>query len=92
MLSRVTGVQKVKHHLYKNKELLSKTEFYKWAKTNRIFLSLYHNWVENNYDRKLTPSVDRVDPEKGYELSNMEWVTHSENSRRGGKHRHRVKI
>ena len=33
-------------------------------------------------------SVDRVDSSKGYELSNMEWVTHSENSRRGAVNRH----
>lgn len=92
MLSRVTGVQKLKHHLYQNKELLSKTEFYEWAKTHKVFLSLYHDWVENNYDRKLTPSVDRINPQQGYNLSNMEWVTHSENSRRGGKNRYQVKI
>ena len=32
----------------------------------------------------LAPTVDRIDPERGYSFGNMEWVTHSENSRRGG--------
>lgn len=87
MLSRVTGIQKEKYHLYKGKDILDRPLFYEWSKSNSDFLSLYHNWKNNNYDRKLTPSVDRVNPNIGYTLSNMEWVTHSENSRRGGVRR-----
>lgn len=83
MKSRVIGVQKIKFHLYKDKELLDKDEFYQWANSSKTFKKLYKKWIENNYDRKLTPSVDRINPNKGYLLSNMEWVTHSENSRRG---------
>ena len=84
MQSRVNGVQKAKHHLYKGKNLLDKDEFYNWALACREFHRLFEAWVESDYDRKLTPSVDRIDPSKGYEIGNMEWVTHSENSRRGG--------
>lgn len=87
MTSRVTGIQKVKHHLYKDVELLPRDDFYRWANRSRKFKTLYKNWVENNYDRKLTPSVDRVNPKIGYIPTNMEWVTHSENSRRGGEWR-----
>ena len=91
MQSRVTGIQKLKQHLYKNLELLDRQEFYKWAKASKEFKKLYDNWVENNYDRKLTPSVDRVDSSIGYRLSNMKWVTHSENSRRGAVSRNRTR-
>jgi hypothetical protein len=83
MLSRITGVQKKKHHLYQNKSLLEKIDFYNWAINNIDFHILFQNWENNNYDRKLTPSVDRIDSDKGYSLDNIEWVTHSENSRRG---------
>jgi hypothetical protein len=83
MNSRINGIQKKKFHLYKGKELLDKTLFYNWSKDNTIFLKLFEEWEKSNYKRKLTPSVDRIDSSKGYFLENMEWVTHSENSRRG---------
>jgi hypothetical protein len=83
MKSRIGGVQKQKYHLYEGKELLSRDEFYEWAKSNATFLKLFHEYKNNDFNRKLAPSVDRIDSSKGYEISNMEFVTHSENSRRG---------
>ena len=84
MKSRIRGVQKEKYHLYEGKELLDKNEFYNWAKSNSIFVRLFEEYEKSGYDRKLAPSVDRINSSKGYEIYNMEFVTHSENSRRGG--------
>jgi len=92
MESRVRGIQKLKAHLYKNKPLLSRVEFYEWATTQNSFHKLWEVWVDSKHDRKLCPSVDRIDPSKGYTLKNMEWVTHSENSRRGSVSQHKLKI
>jgi hypothetical protein len=83
MQSRVTGVQKQKAHLYLGKELLSREAFYEWALCNTEFMFLFITWENNGYLQKLTPTVDRIDSGRGYTLDNMEWVTHSENSRRG---------
>jgi len=83
MQSRVDGVQKLKAHLYAGKEILSRHEFYEWALASDKFHQLFDAWEKSGYDRKLSPSVDRIDPGLGYEINNMEWVTHSENSRRG---------
>jgi len=83
MLSRVSGVQKEKYHLYKGLKLLSKEDFYMWAKGNVEFNALFNTWVDSGYARKLTPSVDRINSYEGYFIENMEFVTHSENSRRG---------
>lgn len=83
MQSRITGVQKHKAHLYLGKELLSRESFYTWAKNNESFYKLWDVYVATGYERKLAPTVDRIDSSKGYLLDNMEWVTHSENSRRG---------
>lgn len=83
MLSRITGVQKTKFHLYSGKEILSKEEFYTWGLTSPEFHSLYAVYTNSGYERKLAPSADRKDSSKGYSLGNMEWVTMSENSRRG---------
>ena len=83
MKSRIEGVQWHKAHLYAGKTLLPKDEFYAWAMSCNAFHRLYREWVESDYSRKLAPSVDRIDSARGYEIGNMEWVTHSENSRRG---------
>lgn len=83
MKSRIEGVQKSKAHLYAGKYLMPKEEFYVWAIMSPDFHRLYAEWVESGYERKLAPSVDRKDSSIGYRAWNMEWVTHSENSRRG---------
>lgn len=88
MKSRVMGVQKLKFHLYEGKELLSKEEFYLWAEGSPEFYELFGKYRASGFERKLAPSVDRKDSSKGYFLDNMEWVTHSENSRRGSISRH----
>lgn len=82
MKSRITGVQVAKFHLYEGKELLAKNDFYEWAKNSPKFYQLFKEYEDSNYDRKLAPSVDRVNSKLGYFIDNMEWVTHSENSRR----------
>lgn len=68
-------------------------------KSKTVFHELFLSWEQSNYSRKLTPSVDRIDSSKGYYLGNMEWVTHSENSKIGShsnikkiKNSKRVKI
>lgn len=91
MLSRVTGVQAAKYHLYRGKSILPKEKFYEWAMNQKRFHALFDAWVASGYDRKLAPSVDRIDSSQGYKISNMEWVTHSENSRRGNLSRHRTR-
>jgi hypothetical protein len=82
--SRVAGIQKRNFHLYKDVELkIDRDDFYEWSLSSLEFWKLYINWVKNNYCQKLTPSVDRIDSTKHYEFCNIEWVTNSENSRRG---------
>lgn len=88
MKSRVTGVQKEKAHLYKDKELLPKEEFYEWAKCSPMFMVLFRQYQESGYDRMQAPTVDRVNSRLGYTLDNMQWVTHSVNSLRGCYSRH----
>ena len=90
MESRITGIQKLKHHLYAGKELLSRQDFYDWATSNPDFMPLFQAWEESNYDQRLTPSVDRIDSSKGYTVENMRWLTHSENSRLGSIERNRL--
>lgn len=87
MLSRAAGIQHEKQHLYRSKYILSKEDFYNWAKSSNTFYKLFKEWELSNYDRKLCPSVDRMDPSKGYFVGNMQWLTHSQNSRLGSINR-----
>lgn len=91
MKSRIEGIQKAKFHLYEGKSLLDKEKFYEWAESHPKFMELYNYYVASSYNRKLAPSVDRINPDKGYRLDNMEWVTMSENSRRSSITRKRLK-
>lgn len=81
MQSRTAGIQKLKAHLYVGKSLLPREEFYEWAMSDPEFERLFRIWECANHDRRLTPTVDRIDSSAGYELANMRWLTHSENSR-----------
>jgi hypothetical protein len=92
MQSRINGVQKLKAHLYNGKSLIDRQTFYEWATSNNSFYILFDAYELSNYDRKLAPSVDRIDSKIGYELNNIEFVTHSENSRRGALSRFNGKI
>jgi hypothetical protein len=83
MQSRIEGVQWQKHHLYAGKYLLPRDEFYTWAIASAEFHRLFREWEAAGYQRKLAPSVDRINSDVGYHPWNMQWVTHSENSRRG---------
>ena len=85
MQSRTEGL--VKSHLYRGLPLLDRGEFYEWSLSSPEYNTLYDKWVQSGYNKKLSPSIDRVDPSEGYTLSNIRWVTHSENSRLGGINR-----
>ena len=88
MQSRVSGVQWQKSHLYQNMTILPKEEFYEWILSNETFKTLFADYEASGYQRKLAPSVDRINSKKGYELDNMEIITMSENSRRGSISQH----
>ena len=88
MQSRVAGIQHKKAHLYAHIDCIPEREkFYLWAHSSDAFNNLFNEWEANAHDRKLTPSVDRIDPSKGYDIDNMRWITHSENSRLGAMSR-----
>jgi len=50
------------------------TKFVQWLYENN-FQDLYNNWKDSNYDKTLAPSVDRINAEDDYKLSNMQLIT-----------------
>jgi len=88
MKSRVVGILYKKAHLYLGKELLDKEIFYNIALNDENFNKLFQEWEISEYNRKLTPSVDRIDSSLGYSVENIRFITHSENSRLGNLSRY----
>lgn len=68
----------------------TKAQFIKWGLNHPKFLGLFENWKERGHIRALAPSIDRLDPSKGYTKRNLDWLTQSENSRLGGINSYRV--
>ncbi len=86
MKSRIEGVQSAKFYLYEGLSIMPKDEFYEYLEDPE-FKQLFEEYENSGYDIKLAPSPDRVDSLKGYSKENIEWVTHSMNSRRGAESR-----
>lgn len=82
MQSRVEGILKGKCHLYEGKAICTREEFYEWALSTTEFHWLYDRWVNRGHKPGDSPSIDRIDPDKGYTLGNMRWLTHADNSSR----------
>lgn len=60
----------------------SKQEFFIFARKSN-YSKLYKNWVKNNFSRKFSPTVDRINNLKNYTLKNIQFLTFSENARKG---------
>ena len=88
MRCRVEGKRPRGKHRYEGLSICSKSDFLNWSMSNLKLISIYCTWVISNYQRKLSPSVDRINPARGYDLNNIQWITLSENSSKGGKARH----
>lgn len=72
---------------YKGLPILPRATFYAWARENADFWRLFKLWTASGHRVKLAPSVNRLDPDDGYLLGNIEFITHSLNS---GLSRHRT--
>lgn len=65
------------------KPLCSIQDFLRWAIEGRVYSTMYYAWIESGRKRAMTPTIDRIDPRRGYEIDNLQWLTLSQNSRKG---------
>lgn len=69
-----TGLRKT-DRLYKGLAYCSKSDFISWSRANIEFWRLHRLWVASDYNLKLAPTVNRINPDLGYLLGNLEWMT-----------------
>lgn len=82
---RTEGRTKQRHNSF-GKELISKDDFYAWFDENiDSFMALHDTYVASNFDRKLIPSIDRLNNDLGYVRGNMQWITLTDNARKANK-------
>jgi hypothetical protein len=70
------------------KPICTYAEFEAWCtdfKNLNVFLGLYFDWALNGFNRWDSPSIDRIDPAKGYTLDNLQWLPFSENCIKNNK-------
>lgn len=63
----------------------SKPEFLAFALKSNQFHEKFRDWRSGGYQYRLSPSVDRVDSDGDYTLSNIQFLSISENSRKGSE-------
>lgn len=71
------------HPLYTGLNVMTRDEFFEWGASCLVFHELYEDWACSGFNRKLAPSVDRINPVLGYVHGNVKWMTLSENAKKG---------
>jgi hypothetical protein len=55
---------------------------YDWFLSQPNYKKLYDNWKNSGYIKDLTPSIDRLDDNKGYSFDNIQLITWQENRKK----------
>ena len=77
--------------LSKSLPYLTRTDFIEFANSDSDLKQLFADWVDSNFLRGVTPTVDRIIPERGYVLDNMQFLTLSKNVSKGNAEVPRVR-
>lgn len=65
------------------KRIIKLEKFIIFCKKDKNFRILFKNWKKSNYEYKLCLSIDRIDNNKGYVKGNLQFLTISDNSKKG---------
>lgn len=72
---------RAKTHAYKTVEY-TREEFLAWLYTTD-YEELFADWVKGGNIKDMKPSIDRIDPTKGYDLTNIQLALWKENNSKG---------
>jgi len=85
MKKRVEGKNLRSSKYYIGLKLMDKEEFLYYSESSIKFHNLWLFWRNKKFTRKYSPSVDRIDKNKGYTMDNIRWITLGFNSSRKRK-------
>jgi hypothetical protein len=68
---------------YKGFSICSKEEFFNMSMSCTKLKGLFKAWQDSNFTTRLAPTVNRINPRKGYTIDNIEWMVLHENSSKG---------
>lgn len=85
LISIMYSKMKQRHIKNNYNKICDKNDFIEFAQQSEKLKILYNDWVNNNFDRRKTPTVDRINNSIGYEFNNIQFLTKSENSAKGNK-------
>lgn len=87
MKQRVLGRSRNNYSVI-GKPMMSKEEFLNWCyskESMNVFFPIYNDWVKNGYQKRNSPSIDRIRNKEGYILGNLQWLTQQKNSAKYNK-------
>lgn len=64
---------------------MSRELFITQTMKNDVLIEMHKQWVESGFVRAITPSIDRIDPTKGYSYDNIQFITLYENERKDSR-------
>jgi hypothetical protein len=70
---------------YQNLPICSAGEFFDWSIRSKVLAKLFKAWNDSGHKYRLIPTIDRIDPKKGYTIDNIRWIVLHENSKRARK-------
>ena len=65
---------------YFGKKKCTKEEFMNRFLNDKTFLKLYKGWQDSGFQRRFSPSIDRIDNNGDYLLDNLQFLVHTENT------------
>lgn len=77
------------------KEFLSKKEWTEWCykeENYKQFIKIYNEWIQNNFEMKYSPSVDRIDNNGSYTADNIQWLNLTNNIKKYYKNDYTTRI
>ena len=85
--SRTSSIHKRKYKSYTDVERkISKVELSRFFEENwDTFMEMFEDWRNSGFQRRLYPSIDRIDSSGHYELVNIRLLPFHENARLGSK-------
>lgn len=70
------------HPNYYGLSKCTRDEFINKFVNDEQFLYHWNNWRNNNFQRGIAPSIDRIDSNLGYDLDNMQFLSNIENAKK----------